>query len=257
MTKLSSKSFQTEGIVIGKKNFFEADRIVEILTLEKGKIRAVVKGARRPKSKLAGSTELFTHGYFTFARGKNLDIVTAVTPMDYFQKATGDLRKVSWLFLISETLEKLMPREVPNEKMFKETLSVFRVINRTDKPHVVYEYLYKMVVLLGYGLSVSICSRCHEKVDDLHDKDNIVSLDSGGILCKKCSPNSSQTLKISGNTIKLLTYIENHELDTYSKITFEEDISNELTETISLYLNHIYQREFKSHKFIKDVKALK
>ncbi|MEK7447634.1 MAG: DNA repair protein RecO [Patescibacteria group bacterium] len=257
MTRLSSKSFHAEGIVIGKRNFFEADRIVEILTMEKGKVRAVVRGARKSKSKLAGSTELFTHGEFTFAKGKNLDIITAVTPLDYFQKAMGDLKKISWLFLMSETLEKLLPREVPNEEIFKETLSAFRFINRNEKSYLVYEYLYKVIVLLGYGLSLSQCSRCHEKKDTLNDLNNILRLESGGILCKKCNSTSHQTLKVSKNTIKLLLYIENNELGEYSKITFDKNVSRELTNIISAYLNHIYQKEFKSNKFIEDVKALK
>lgn len=257
MTRLSSKSFHAEGIVIGKRNFFEADRVVEIFTMEKGKMRAVVKGARKSKSKLAGSTELFTHGEFTFAKGKNLDIITAVTPLDYFQKATNDLKKISWLFLMSETLEKLLPREVPNEEIFEETLGAFRFINRNEKPDIAYEYLYKVVVLLGYGLSLSHCSQCHKKIETLNSLSNILSLESGGILCEKCNPTSQQTIKISKNTIKLLLYIEGHELNEYSKITFDKKISNELTTIINTYLNHIYQREFKSSKFIKDVKALK
>jgi len=225
--------------------------------LEKGKIRAIVKSARKPKSKLAGVTEIFTHGEFTLAKGKNLDIVMAVTPLDYFQKAAGDLNKISLLFFISETLEKLLPREVPNEKIFEETLGVFRVINRTDKAYVAYEYLYKLVVLLGYGLSLLVCSKCHKKTESLSEKNNALNLASGGILCKKCSSGSADSTNLSASTIKLLKYIETHDFPDYSKVKFNDNAQKEIAGLVTSYLNHIYQKELKSPGFIKSIKALK
>lgn len=257
MTRLSSKSFQAEGIVIAKKNFFEADRIVEVLTLEKGRVRAIVKGARRPKSKLSGSTEIFTHGVFTFAKGKNLDIVTAVTPLDYFQKATNDLKKVSRLFLISEILEKILPREVPNKEIFEETLNVFRTINRSDKIYVAYEYIYKLVVLLGYGLSLSECSRCDKKIVLSDKEDNTLSFVTGGTLCKTCETDIGVSLKLSSDTIKLLKYIEKSNFPVYSKVSFNENVKKEIVDLVTSYSSYIYQKEFKSSGFIKSVKALK
>lgn len=257
MTRLSEKNFKARGIVVSKKNFFEADRIVEIFTVEKGRVRAIVKGARKPQSKLAGVTEIFTYGDFSFAKGKNLDIVTASVPLDHFQKAKGDLEKISRLFLVSEALGKLLPGEVPNEKIFKETLNTFKAVDTTDRECVVYEYLYKLVVLLGYSLSLSACSKCHKKIDILEKNDNILDFAFGGALCKKCRLGSVGSVKVAANTIKLLKYIEGHTFSSYSKVIFGDSEQKELANFIERYLNYIYQKEFKSARFVKSVKALK
>lgn len=50
----------TTGIVLARTDFQEADRILTLLTHDKGKLRVIAKGVRRPRSKLAGGIELFS-----------------------------------------------------------------------------------------------------------------------------------------------------------------------------------------------------
>lgn len=257
LTRLNTKSYKVTGIVIKRKNFFEADRIISIFTKEKGLIRCVVKGARKSTSKLSGISELFVYGEFTLAKGKNLDILTASVPREYFQKSTQDLVKISQLFLVSETLGKLLPQEVPFDDLYNETISFFRIVNEHEKSCLLYEYLYKASVLLGYGLSLDACAKCHEENIVVKEKDNLLSLERGGILCEKCISGNYSTIKISKDTLKMLKYIERNSIEEYSKISFDESVERQISNVVNLYLNHIYQREMKSPGFIKDVKALK
>jgi DNA repair protein RecO (recombination protein O) len=59
----------TIGIVLVRTDFQEADRIVTLLTPDYGKLRAIAKGVRRPKSKLAGGIELFSVSNITYLPG--------------------------------------------------------------------------------------------------------------------------------------------------------------------------------------------
>jgi len=60
----------TKGIVLRRLNYGEADRIVTYITPDLGKISLMVKGVRKPKSKLAGSIELFGESQITLILGK-------------------------------------------------------------------------------------------------------------------------------------------------------------------------------------------
>jgi len=60
----------TRGIVLRRINYGEADRIVVYLTPDQGKISLMVKGVRKPKSKLAGSIELFGESQITLILGR-------------------------------------------------------------------------------------------------------------------------------------------------------------------------------------------
>lgn len=64
------KQLLTRGIVLGRTDFDEADRILTVLTPDHGKLKLVAKGVRRVKSKLAGGIELFSVSQITFILGR-------------------------------------------------------------------------------------------------------------------------------------------------------------------------------------------
>lgn len=65
------EDLKTRAIVLSRINYGESDRIMTILTEEYGKVRLIVKGVRKQKSKLASSVELFSISNIVFRYGKN------------------------------------------------------------------------------------------------------------------------------------------------------------------------------------------
>lgn len=63
--------YSTEGIILARTNYGEADRILTFLTPDHGKVQAIAKGVRRQKSKLAGGLELFSVSHLTLLVGKS------------------------------------------------------------------------------------------------------------------------------------------------------------------------------------------
>jgi DNA repair protein RecO (recombination protein O) len=72
------KPLNTQGVVLKRTDFGEADRIITVLTPDQGKLRLLAKGVRKVKSKLAGGIELFSISDITFIRGRG-DIGTLVS----------------------------------------------------------------------------------------------------------------------------------------------------------------------------------
>lgn len=64
------KQLVTQGIVLSRTDYGEADRIVTLLTPEAGKLRLMARGVRKVKSKLAGGIELFSISDITYMPGK-------------------------------------------------------------------------------------------------------------------------------------------------------------------------------------------
>ncbi len=60
----------TTGIVLTRREFGEADRLLTLLTPDHGKVALIAKGVRRPKSKLAGGIELFSVSNITYLKGR-------------------------------------------------------------------------------------------------------------------------------------------------------------------------------------------
>src|SRR5436305_5617774 len=63
-------SYPVEAIVLKRTDLGEADRVLTLLTPNKGKFHAIAKGIRRPISKKAGHLELLSHSQLQVALGR-------------------------------------------------------------------------------------------------------------------------------------------------------------------------------------------
>ncbi|HEY5549685.1 MAG TPA: DNA repair protein RecO [Candidatus Saccharimonadales bacterium] len=64
------KQFATQGIILTRTDFGEADRILTFITPDHGKVRAIAKGVRKAGAKLAGAIELFSVSELTVVAGR-------------------------------------------------------------------------------------------------------------------------------------------------------------------------------------------
>jgi DNA repair protein RecO len=80
----------TQGIILGRTDFGEADRIITLLTPDHGKLRLMARGVRKVKSKLAGGIELFSVSDITFIAGRG-EIGTLISAR--LSKHYGDIPK--------------------------------------------------------------------------------------------------------------------------------------------------------------------
>lgn len=72
------RSYTTKGIVLTRTDFGEADRILTFITPDRGKLKAMARGVRKAKAKLAGSIELFSVSDLTLISGRG-DIETLIS----------------------------------------------------------------------------------------------------------------------------------------------------------------------------------
>jgi DNA repair protein RecO (recombination protein O) len=66
-----SQNLRTNAIVLRRTNYGEADRILQILTPENGKVSVMARGVRKEKSRLAGGIELFAICDLVLAKSAN------------------------------------------------------------------------------------------------------------------------------------------------------------------------------------------
>ena len=102
-------------IVLRRTNYGEADRIVTFLT-PVGKIRAIVKGVRRSKSKMAGGIELFSENTITFmqSRGDLARIVSTRLEV-HWDGIVGDLQKMMFGYEAMKLLDKRIEDDADRE----------------------------------------------------------------------------------------------------------------------------------------------
>jgi len=99
--------YSSEGIILKRKNYGEADRILTVFSKHFGKNTFLAKGVRKLASKKRGHLEIFTQIKFSAVTGKGFDILTETISINNFSKVRLSLNKVSLAYYFCEVVNKI------------------------------------------------------------------------------------------------------------------------------------------------------
>src|SRR4030042_183767 len=201
------RTYQTEAIIIKRIKLGEADRILTLYTPELGKLKAVAKGTRRPKSKLGGHVELLTHSRLMLARGRNLDIITQAQTIDNFLPIKDDLERISRGLYLAELVDSFTGEHIEDRRLFELLLETLKQLSQSKDCETVLRY-FELHLLdhLGYRPQLQYCTNCNSS---LKPESNFFSSRLGGGLCSGCGFNEPMARPLSLNALKVLRLWQN------------------------------------------------
>lgn len=98
----------TQAIVLSRTNYGEADRIVSVLTPDKGKVRLLAKGVRKIKSKMAGGIELFSVSTIGYIQGRGELATLVSTRLDtHYSNIVKDINRTMFTYDILKRINKV------------------------------------------------------------------------------------------------------------------------------------------------------
>ena len=151
------KSYKTEGIVIKRTNFSEADRIITIFTKKHGKIKILAKGVRRITSRRGPNVEVFNEVSIFIHSGRTFDILTEVELKNSFSKIRKNLDLVGLAFHVCELVDTLCPENQPHPQIYENLKEVLSDLDQG----LVHKFERDILIELGYLPR----SKVFEKVD--------------------------------------------------------------------------------------------
>ena len=248
------RNYQTEAIIIKKTKHGEADRILTLLTLDLGKIHAVAKGVRRPKSKLSGHLELLTYTNVSFARGHNLDTIIGSQTINAFLPLKNDLDLISYGLYIAELTDQFTAEHMENADIFRLLVATLERLCQTNNKEITLRY-FEMQLLntTGYRPELQQCVACHKPLEPVT---NYFNAASGGMLCPICSQSQTFLFPLSVNALKVLRLLQNGDYETAIKLKLTSQLAGELQEVIRRYIKYILEREVKSVAWLDDLKEM-
>src|SRR5689334_11560075 len=103
---MRERLYRVTGIVLKRSDVGEADRLLTLLTAERGKLRAVAKGARKPTARKTGHVELFNQASFLIAVAREIDLVSQVDTLEPFLRVRDDLDRLSYAYYFAELADR-------------------------------------------------------------------------------------------------------------------------------------------------------
>jgi DNA repair protein RecO (recombination protein O) len=143
--------YSDEAIVLARRNYGEADRILVVFSKHHGKLSLMAKGVRRPKSRKRGHIEVFNKISFGAAQGRALDIMTEAEVVDPFAEIKQSLRKVSLAYYMMEVIGKTTHEESVHPEVYEfladnlEKLKTAKLLKNLR-----LKFIKDLLVLLGF-----------------------------------------------------------------------------------------------------------
>ena len=138
---MAHQIYLTEGIILKKRDFGEADRLFWIYTEKFGMIMASAKGVRLEKSKLRGNLDVFTFGEYAVISSKDfwrlVDARETISPKLNHSSAEQSrltVRRVKVFANVANLMTRMIKGEERNEEMWKQVKNLFlNLFKKGDK----------------------------------------------------------------------------------------------------------------------------
>ena len=116
--------YRTHAVVLRRRDYGDADRILTIFTPSLGKLEVIAKGIRKTTSRKAGHLELFTHTSLLLAQARTWDIISEAVTVESYRKIRNDLEKISRASYVCELVDCFTRADDENEPLWDLMLLV-------------------------------------------------------------------------------------------------------------------------------------
>lgn len=231
--------YKDRGIVLSGFRLGEADRVLGILTLSHGKVRAVAKGVRRTKSRIGGRLEPLTHVDLVIYAGKNLDTVTSVEIIDSFRSIHRDYGRLTVASSMAEGAERFSQEHEPCELLYKLLLAGLREVDANPPtPLLLTGYLLRLMEISGFAMLLSECAGCGAPPP--HSR---VSLGAGGVVCASCD---AASFGVSTATVAMLDALSRSRMAEANAFEADPGLVREASGLVLRFVEYHLDRRLRS-----------
>lgn len=244
--------YRVNAIVIRVKDFQEADRLVTLYSRERGKLRAVAKGARRLRNRLRGSTQLFCSGVYSLYTGRGLAGLNQGQITEPFINLREDLVKMTYAAYFAEMVDVLVEEEAGGE-LYPFLLSVFTRLERGEDPEILGRFFeIRLLAALGYKPELERCTSC--RIAAAGNGEVWFSPSQGGVLCAGCAGRAADAVRMTPGALEVLKRLLAADAARLHVLKVSYEMRYELERVLRAFVNEHLPRPLKSLDFLQMVK---
>ncbi|EKD90533.1 MAG: hypothetical protein ACD_31C00002G0032 [uncultured bacterium] len=139
----------TEGLILRRSNFGEADRVLTVLTDRYGKISVIARGVRKITSRRAGNIEILNRVKLHLFKAKSYTLSEAES-IETFQVVKDNLTLATTAFHILELVDRLVVEEQRNPQVYSLTVAVLHLLEKNPRQIFIRAFEVKLLSVLGF-----------------------------------------------------------------------------------------------------------
>ena len=187
---MAGRGYKTEAVVLRSFRFGEADRVLHVYTLARGRVGAVAKGIRKTKSRFGARLEPLSHVELMLHEGSGeLQTVTGVELLQSHRAAREERYRLGIGLVGAEAMLRLFTEQEANPRAFQALTRFLELLDDTTptagRPALdplALSFQLKLLWLSGYLPHLTSCANCGAQDVALIG----YSPAAGGAVCEAC-----------------------------------------------------------------------
>lgn len=222
-----SEILKTEAVVLHKLNYGDTSSIITLFTKEHGKLTAIIKGGRSPKSKMGMVADPLNHLQVILynKQSREVQLISSMEIISHFSRLKEDYEKLKYAYGVLELVKYLIPEHEQHLKLFKGVIRIFELLDKSvQHPAVLFGRFFLFFLSeIGYELQFSECSCCGKA--NLSGSSLSYNFEIG-ILCGDCKNNYIESFNVLPELFEYLNCLKRNENPgQVSTITIESAIT--------------------------------
>ena len=244
----------SEGIIFKQVKTVNGRRMILMFTKNYGKISAGTGITEKARGKSSLAIRPFTHGKYELYKSKDRFNINGGETVKSFYSLGEDIDKYMYASYVLELTEKLLPENVPAQKVFVLLCDFLQELESRKKKYDTLLIAYEIKVLkeLGYMPNLKKCKKC-----GTFEELSYFDVKEGGVYCSKCGNDEINLRKdsliypVNASIIDILKYFSDNPFSAFRKIALKDEMAVKINRLLKDFMDyHLDIGELKSGYFL-------
>ncbi len=242
----------TKGIVLRETETKEADKILTLLTQDRGKIPVIARGVRRKSCKYAACAQPLVYSEWTLYQKGDWYYANEGATIELFNGLRNDLNAMALGFYFAEMAEAVTTEETPAQEILRHLLNGLYALSVLRKSPALVKAAFemKLMCLAGYEPLADGCAYCGcpEPEQPLFD------VVQGVLRCRTCgAEESSLSMPLCRNALAALRHVIYGDPKRLYSFQLGEDALRRLGNAAEAFTAAQLERGFRTLDFYKSL----
>lgn len=239
------------GVVLRETETRESDKILTLLTAQRGKLSVIARGARGKRCKFAACAQPLAYSEWTlYQKGEWYHANDGFT-LELFDGLRGDLTSMALGFYFAELTEAVTAEESPAEELLRHLLNGLYALSALHKPPALIKTAFelKLLCLAGYEPLADCCAVCGNP----EPEQPMLDTAQGVVHCAACGPRGPLSLPLCGDSLAALRHIIYGDPRRLYAFTLGEEPLRRLSLAAEGFLSAQLERGFRTLDFYRQI----